>query len=57
MHRRVILEDEFGDHHRGVEHTGRSDEPDTITVGSTVWYTTTWRRNGWTVVEAGEWQQ
>ena len=56
-HRNVVLEDEYGDHHRGVQHmTATSDEPDTITVNTTCWYTTTWTRAGWVVVEAGDWE-
>lgn len=55
MRRDVVLEDEWGDHHRGVEHTGPSDEPGTITVNGTCWYTTRWRQLGWVTVEAGEW--
>ena len=56
MHRNVLIQDGFGDTHRGVEHTGRSDEPATITVNATCWYTTTWVREGWEVVEAGPWE-
>jgi hypothetical protein len=56
-HRNVVLEDAYGDHHRGVEHLGKSDEPPTITVGSTRWYTTTWTREGWVRVWAGEWEE
>jgi len=57
MHRNVLIRDEFGDTHRGVQHEGRSDEPSTITVNGTCWYATTWRRDGWDVVEAGEWEE
>jgi len=56
MHRNVLIRDEFGDTHRGVQHEGRSDEPSTITVNGTCWYATTWTRYGWSVAEFGEWE-
>lgn len=56
-HRNVVLEDAHGDHHRGVEHPGRSDEPPTITVNGTSWYMTTWARDGWKIISAGEWEE
>jgi hypothetical protein len=54
-HRNVTLEDGFGDRLAGVERVWMSDEPPTITVNGTCWYTTTWTREGWSVVEESEW--
>jgi len=56
MRRSVKLENAFGDIYDGVEHPGRSDEPATITVGATTWYTTTWRREGWATIWIGDWE-
>ncbi|SFR75914.1 hypothetical protein SAMN05428970_1989 [Agromyces sp. CF514] len=58
MRRKVVLEDEYGDRQTGVEHPARmSDEPGTITVNGTNWYTTVWHAHGWRVVSAGEWEE
>ena len=53
-HRNVVLRDEYGDLMRGVEHDGHSAAPE-ITVNGTTAYVTTWTREGWDVVEVGEW--
>ena len=58
MHRRVTLEDAYGDQHYGVEHLPtQSDLPATITVNGTRWFTPVWFREGWQVVASGEWEE
>lgn len=56
MRRNVLLQDEYGDTQRGVQHMGRSDEPSKITVNGTTWYLTVWFIRGWAIVESGEWE-
>ena len=56
MHRNVVLEDEYGDHHRGVERQTQSDLPNTVTVNGTCWAWDLWWADGWSLHESGEWE-
>lgn len=56
LHRKVTLEDAYGDTRRGVEKQIASDFPNVIQAGSTCWSVDVWESRGWTVSWVGDWE-